>query len=373
MGCPMKNVKSLLIAMKYRFIKLCLVLLVCELIIRIFFFSTHRNIFVDTDNIDLFLYQRHPFLEYNLRPNIELHRRGIALRINSLGFRGKEFNPEDKRPFRVFVLGGSSVFDKNNIPFCEILESKLRARYPYRNIEIVNAGVSGYTTSHSLINLSMRILNYSPDALIIYHSWNDIKTWPYVNRKTGYGELWQKIYCGNEALRSLKTLANNSYLWLVAKGWRRELYRRYSSGNRKHLRIEKILKANEGNDITYGKSTYKTNITNIIAVAKTNKVQVLLINPLTLIKSKNSGKEKECIDYRFVHVPPEKLIELVDGARDVLAEVALAEDIPYIDLNKHIGQDLVNLTDQIHLTVKGNKAVAEYLAQQWDQIWQQNK
>ena len=88
---------------------------------------------------------------------------------------------------------------------------------------------------------------------------------------------------------------------------------------------------------------------------------------------KNSGKEKECIDYRFVHVPPEKLIELVDGARDVLAEVALAEDIPYIDLNKHIGQDLVNLTDQIHLTVKGNKAVAEYLAQQWDQIWQQNK
>jgi lysophospholipase L1-like esterase len=360
--------------MMRRCIRVCLVFILvlsaCELAVRGFFFLTRRDIFVDTANIELFLYQRHPFLEYSLRPNVELHRRGITMRINSLGFRGKEFDPEDKRPFRVFVLGGSSVFNRNSVPFCELLEDELKARYPSRNFEIVNAGVSGYTTSHSLANLAMRILNYNPDALIVYHSWNDIKTWPYVNRRFGYGELWQKIYCGNEAGRALLTLANKSYVWLATTGAFREIFHRLYKTNREIFLITKLLKDNEVDDLSYGRSIYKTNITSIIALAKKNKVQILLLNPLTLIKAKNSEKEKGCINYEFVHVPREKLIELVDSAGNILAQVAQAEDIPYIDLNTHISQDLVNLEDQIHLTSTGNKAVAEYLAGQWDRIWQ---
>ncbi|MCX5692519.1 MAG: GDSL-type esterase/lipase family protein [Candidatus Omnitrophica bacterium] len=352
-------------------VALFLTLLLCELALRAFFFLSHKNILAWTSP-DLLLYERHPFLEYTLRPNVEINCGKIKLHINSLGFRGKEFDPDDARPFRVFVLGGSSVFNRSgndNIGFCAILEKKLQAKYPDRDIEIVNAGVSGYTTFHSLINLSTRILDYNPDAIIVYHSWNDIKAWPYLNRKASYGQSWQRIYSQFETHNALATLANHSYLWLAMKPLRRHLREFFPEELEMASVVEKTLRPNEGGDTDYGKLVYKRNIRNIVTVAKKNGVQVLLINPLTLVHSRNSSEEKRRIAYRLVKVPAERLPQLMSDAGKILEEVALEERVPYIDLNKRIGQNLVNLFNQIHLTPQGNEAIAEYLSQHWDEIW----
>lgn len=360
---------------KNKYIKLCLTLflglLLCELSLRALFFLSHKNIIAYTSPERL-LYERHPFLEYTLRPNVEINYGKIRLYINSLGFRGKEFDPDDARPFRVFVLGGSSVFNRpenDNIGFCAILEKKLQAKYPDRDIEIVNAGVSGYTAYHSLINVSTRILDYNPDAIIVYHSWNDIKAWPYLSRKANYGQLYQRVYFPLETRHALRTLANNSYLWLAIKPLRRQLRGFFPQRTRNASAVEKTLRPNEGGDTDYGKLVYKRNIRNIVTVAKKNRVQVLLINPLTLVHSRNSSEEKRRIAYRLVKVPAERLPQLMSDAGKILEEVALEEHVPYIDLNKHIGQNLVNLFNQIHLTPKGNEAVADYLSQHWDEIW----
>lgn len=360
---------------KNKYIKLCLTLflglLLFELTLRVFFFFSHKNILAYTSP-ELLLYERHPFLEYTLRPNVEINYDRIKLHINSLGFRGKEFDPNDARPFRVFVFGGSCVFNRpknNNISFCTILEKKLKAKYPNRDIEIVNAGVSGYTTFHSLINLSTRILDYNPDAIIVYHSWNDIKTWPYLNRKANYGQLYQKVYSKLETHNALRTLANKSYIWLAMKPLRRQLREFFPLRTRNRSIVAKTLRPNKDGDTSFGKLVYKRNITNIVTVAKKNGVQVLLINPLTLVHSENSKEEKRKIDYNLAKVPAESLPQLMSDAGKILEEVALDEHIPYIDLNKHLDQNLDNLSDHIHLTPKGNEAVAEYLSQHWDEIW----
>lgn len=342
-----------------------LTLLLCELTIRAFFFLSHKNILAYT-NADKLLYEKHPFLEYTLRPNVEINYDGEKLRINSLGFRGKEFDPDDARPFRVFVLGGSAVFRSN---FCELLEDKLKAEYPDRNIEIVNAGVSGYTTYHSLINVSIRLLDYNPDAIILYHSWNDVKAWPYISRNANYGQLWQRIYSKSETRSALKTLANNSYLWLSTQPLRYKLRMFLFPKMRHSSVVKKILRPNKGSDPTYGESVYRRNIRNIVATAKANRVRVLLINPLTLVHPGNSKEEQERIGYYLVKVPQERLPQLMSDAGKILEEIALEERIPYIDLNKHLAQNLDTMIDHIHLTPKGNEAVAEYLSQQWDGIW----
>lgn len=357
-----------------KYIKFCLVLflslLLSETLLRIFFFSSHKNI-LEYTSPDVLLYEKHPFLEYTLRPNVEISYGKSKLHINSLGFRGKEFDPDDTRPFRVFVLGGSSVFNRpvnNNLGFCVILENKLKVRFPGRNIEIINAGVSGYTSFHSLINLSTRILDYNPDAIIVYHSWNDLAAWPYLNRKANYGQLYQKVYSPLETRNALRTLANNSYLWLAMKPLRLQL-RKFLPLRIRFTSIVAKLKPNEGGDTDYGKLVYRRNIINIVTVAKKNRVQVLLINPLTLVHSGNSKEEKRRICYNCVKVPAERLPQLMSDAGIILEEVALAEHIPYIDLNKHLGQNIDNLMDHIHLTPQGNEAVAEYLSQHWDEIW----
>lgn len=362
--------------MKNKFIKFGLILflsfLLCELTLRLFFRFSNQDILA-YGCIERLLYQRHPFLEYTLRPGVEINYSDMRLRINSLGFRGKEFDSEDTRPFRVFVLGGSAVFnklEKDNLPFCEVLDEKLKVKYPERNIEIVNAGVSGYTTFHSLVNLSTRLLDYHPDAMIIYQSWNDIKAWPYLNRKSNYGQMWQELHFRLETLTALKTLASESYTYLAIKA----LHRVFVSENenkRESIRrlLNKILTPNEGNDTNYGESVYRRNIENIIAVAQKNSVQVLLINPLTLVRSRNSEEEKRRIASEFVHVPEEELPQLVNEAGSILAEVALVSDVTYIDLNKHIQQNQVNLMDHIHLTPQGNRLIADYIAEHWDEIW----
>jgi hypothetical protein len=215
----------------------------------------------------------------------------------------------------------------------------------------------------------MRLLDYNPDAIIIYHSWNDVKTWPYVSRKATYGQLWQKVHSQLETRKALATLANKSYLWLSMKPLRRKLREFLSPRKRVASIIKKTLTPNKGSDTTYGELVYRRNIMNIVAVAKENRVQVLLINPLTLIHAGNSEEERGRIGYHLVRVPAQRLPQLMSDAGKILEEVASDEHTPYIDLNKHLAQNLDNMIDHIHLTPKGNEAVAEYLSQRWDEIW----
>jgi len=122
-----------------------------------------------------------PFLFSTLIPN----RRtalggGGSVEVNSLGFRGAEIAVE-KPPgtFRIVALGGSTTFGyhlsikstQDTYPYK--LEQELRRRLPARQIEVVNAGVPGYTMRMSLLNFVTRITWLDPDMIIVYHGAND--------------------------------------------------------------------------------------------------------------------------------------------------------------------------------------------------------
>jgi len=103
---------------------------------------------------------------------------GAEVRINSLGLRGEEVSRE-KPPgvFRVLCLGGSTTFDYFNeagVHWPKLLEDKLRAEHPGRKVEVLNAGVPGGSTAHSLTWLLFDGLALSPDAIIVHHNVNDL-------------------------------------------------------------------------------------------------------------------------------------------------------------------------------------------------------
>ena len=70
-----------------------------------------------------------------------------------------------------------------------VLEGKLRAAHPGRAIEVINAGVPGYTSIEQRINFMLRISHLEPDAVVIYHGNNDINwSWvPNVETNLVYG------------------------------------------------------------------------------------------------------------------------------------------------------------------------------------------
>jgi lysophospholipase L1-like esterase len=112
-------------------------------------------------------------------PGYELKGRNIHIRINSLGFRGEEIARE-KPPgtFRIVCLGASTTFSaevsSNEAMWTHRLQEKLRAAYPGRRIEVVNAAVGGYVSADNLKRLRHHVLALDPDLVIYYEANNEI-------------------------------------------------------------------------------------------------------------------------------------------------------------------------------------------------------
>jgi hypothetical protein len=56
----------------------------------------------------------------------------------------------------------------------ELLESKLRARYPARNVRVFNLGTQNATVAYSVPVLALIGIHIKPDLVIAYHGYNDL-------------------------------------------------------------------------------------------------------------------------------------------------------------------------------------------------------
>lgn len=97
--------------------------------------------------------------------------------INRFGYRGKDFSmPKEPGALRIFVIGDSFAFgigvkDDETIP--ALIEQKLRAK-GYRNVEVVNAGISGSSTISHYVNLRDIHLRYGPDMVLLLFDFTDM-------------------------------------------------------------------------------------------------------------------------------------------------------------------------------------------------------
>ena len=100
------------------------------------------------------------------------------IHINSLGFRGREFQTQ-KAPgvFRILCLGDSYVFGdyvNDDETFPANLERKLRQALPGRPIEVVNAGVNGYTITDEASFAREKGFSLHPDLIVVGFVLNDL-------------------------------------------------------------------------------------------------------------------------------------------------------------------------------------------------------
>ncbi|MBZ0255294.1 SGNH/GDSL hydrolase family protein [bacterium] len=81
--------------------------------------------------------------------------------------------PEGVR--RIFMLGGSVVFygHANETTIAGYLETKLNTPDAQTKTQVVNAGVTGYISDQELVLLTTKVLDFSPDAVIVFDGFND--------------------------------------------------------------------------------------------------------------------------------------------------------------------------------------------------------
>ena len=103
-----------------------------------------------------------------------------SITINNLGFRGEEFSLEKlEGVYRIVMLGGSTMFghgatsDQTTIPgYVQELFQNYNNEY---QIEIINGGVQGADSNYEVKIIENKIMNYSPDMVIVYDGWNDLR------------------------------------------------------------------------------------------------------------------------------------------------------------------------------------------------------
>jgi len=114
---------------------------------------------------------------YVLRPGSVSVRFDSEIRINPLGFRGPEIPFDKGSRFRIVALGESTTFgatvEPDDRPWPEVLEARIARELACDvPIEVVNAGVPGWTLVNQLARLQSDILPLRPDLLVSYHGYN---------------------------------------------------------------------------------------------------------------------------------------------------------------------------------------------------------
>jgi hypothetical protein len=126
-----------------------------------------------------------PSVGYSLRPNAEgwWQREGRTyVKINSNGFRDRERSvAKPPNTFRIAVLGDSYA-EAFQVPledtFFSVAEQKLQQcpAYAGKHVEVLNFGISGFSTGRELILLRERVWQYSPDLVVVLvTTGNDIR------------------------------------------------------------------------------------------------------------------------------------------------------------------------------------------------------
>jgi lysophospholipase L1-like esterase len=117
-----------------------------------------------------------PLLGWSLEPGYRGLSEGRPVSLNSEGLRAPEIPPKGADEYRILSLGESTTFGVgvgDGETYSARLEEYLRERFPGREIRVINAGVSAYSSTQSLLWLEHRGLRLRPDLILLYHEIND--------------------------------------------------------------------------------------------------------------------------------------------------------------------------------------------------------
>lgn len=106
---------------------------------------------------------------------------------NSLGLKNREILPKDKTTFRVLFLGDSLVWSGETSSeelYTEVVERNLNEKLDIdKRIEVINAGIPGYTTYQESEFLKVYGFDMEPDLVVLGFVFNDVQ-YKYVHRPT---------------------------------------------------------------------------------------------------------------------------------------------------------------------------------------------
>lgn len=308
------------------------------------------------------LFEPHPYLPTMLRPSSHYRDGDTSGEINSLGFRGPE-RSASKAPgtFRVICVGGSTTFgagirgDDRTYP--AFLGTRLEEAWPERRVEVWNAGVPGYTTAENAIYLSLRVIDFSPDLIVLYEGYNDFKPNRYPAFRSDYAHWRDRARVPQRSpLESLRLYAKLHYLaqrWLADP----EAEVRDPTSGEKLRRHDNVGEA--------GLAAFERNLRSMVAVSRAAGAEVALATYAHPCTAENLERRPDLFVYLPRFQPNLTFAGVRDAFRrynDAIRNVARAEGAVLADAELEIPADPALFVDHVHFNARGAELFAGVVA-----------
>lgn len=208
----------------------------------------------------------------------------VAIETNSKGLRDRDFSyKKSSRVFRILVLGDSWTFGsgvEGGKTYPKVLEKLLNQKYPEKEWEVVNSGVSAYGTFNELAFLKKEGVKYSPDLIILgFFPVNDIfdNASPYRFKVNENGELISRKSKQGFFYRIKVFIRLHSHLFRFA-GDRYHLFLYYTGLEKPERDSCEIFKTSYSDPIRKAWKKTENLILQIWEIAKSNDSKFLIVN-----------------------------------------------------------------------------------------------
>ena len=290
------------------------------------------------------------FNGYKLNPNWELNHTTYKDKINSLGLKSPELTlKKQNNSYRIICIGGSLVYGRDiGSSWPHYLQRELDEKASKDNInyEVINAGVPGYTTFHSIVNFLTKLIDLEPDMVIMYQLFSDLSYYENLDKGLIIGDTFQSY----STSLSINRLLDMSYTYVVVAALKRKFFN--NRDNEKMLDNGKT-KIFKNNDLKY----YERNINIMASLSSLFNFKLIFCPPISLIKNKNTAAEKAII----TDIESKQFyLDYIVAGKEILKEVSKdKDDVYYFDASKNFTPNIDYLMDRYHLTKTGNKKIAD--------------
>jgi len=270
----------------------------------------------------------------------------------------KELYPFEKgrNTYRIVAFGGSTTQNAvDGIHYPLVLEQLLKEEYPQRNIEVINIGNSAYATPHFIISLTLDVVSWESDLIILSENINDLLAGYFPDFQPDYANKYRHAAFVPEISAPRMLLGWSRFYWIVksrleALSYRLAdyggvVFRRSSYGNEPPVESQKI---------------FRRNLQTFVEIARAYDIPVVLGTQPLETSEEYWNRHMRYKKYNGIVTYPlhSEFISHHQRFNEIIREVAREQKAYIVDNEKIFAGKSVFFIDFVHYSKKGLEQLA---------------
>lgn len=260
--------------------------------------------------------------------------------------------PKPEGLYRINCLGASTTgnyieFEGQAFSYPMELEQILKSGLN-RPVEVNNCAHGGYNSADLLVRYALQVIDTRPDVVIIYHAYNDIRSYLTPNFDSDYSHSRRNLgesYWKYAITAKIPRIPLSFFYFLLSK---------WLPLNIRSSLLDQVTRGefDTNLDPSIGLQTYQRNIQHIIDLCARNNTQVVLSTYCHYLHKAIEGDPLHQLYGR-----------IVGRENEVMRHLAIKNKLPLVDNAKLVPADDRYFLDSVHFTPAGMQLIAGNLAE----------